>query len=124
MSLWHDVRAQIIDWYVVAAERTEEWAQIGVRHYDRYGTHRRLAREFTNLGGEVHSILGRGEFPELAQNEAIAPILEEIRGLERELRDKDEEIAAIRRERETGAKAAAEGSKKKSKAEGEGTAAD
>jgi len=96
MSLWHEVRSSVIEWYTVAAEKTETWAQLGVRHYDRYGIHRKLAKEFAQLGGEVHAMLREGQFADLAEEEAIRPILERIEGLEAEMRVKEAEIADIR----------------------------
>ena len=97
MGLWDDVRTQVVDLYSQAAERTEEWTQIGVRRYDRFGLHRRLGREFAELGGFVHQLLRDGEFGDLGERPRVAEIVRRIDALEAELKAKEEEIESIRR---------------------------
>ena len=96
MSLWQEVRTNVIEWYTTAAEKTETWAQLGVRHYDRYGIHRKIGKEFAQLGGEVHALLREGQFADLADHEVVRPILERIERLEAEMRLKEAEISNIR----------------------------
>lgn len=98
MTLWDDVRSNIIEWYTVAAERTGEWTRLGVHHYDRFGLSRQLERQFADLGGEVHRILKEeGGFPALEGNPEVEACLQRIEELEERLRAKGEEIEQMRR---------------------------
>jgi predicted RNase H-like nuclease (RuvC/YqgF family) len=98
MSLWEDVRRNIIEWYTVAAERTEEWTRLGVHHYERFGLSRQLERRFAELGGEVHRILNEEAGGDaLEADPRVQACLERISHLEEKLRAKDEEIEKMRR---------------------------
>lgn len=96
MSLWREVRSNLGEWTTQAAERGEKLARVGMHQVDRYGIHRRLSRQFTELGGEIHAILAQGEASELLDREKIRAIMDRIGELERELKAKEAEIAALK----------------------------
>jgi hypothetical protein len=95
MSLWDQVRANMSDWYAVAADKTEEMARIGVRKYDKFTISRDIERTFTDLGSHVYASVreGRSDF---AHDVAVHDAVERLRTLELQLEQKEREIAAIR----------------------------
>lgn len=97
MPLWEKVKSNLIDWYGVAADKTEEMAKIGVRRYDRFGISRDIERQFTELGSVVYNGLSEGSEGILEQ-ENLRTIVKRIRELEVELKHKEEEIEQIRAE--------------------------
>jgi hypothetical protein len=97
MPLWEKVKGNLIEWYGVAADKTEEMAKIGVRRYDRFGISRDIERQFTELGSIVYNGITEGREGILEQ-ESLQTILGRIRELEVELKHKEEEIEKIRAE--------------------------
>ena len=96
MPLWDQVKSNLVEWYTVAAEKTEELAKIGVRRYDKFGISRDIERQFTELGSFVYNaIAGGGQ--DFLQDPTLLAIVERIKGLEEDLRKKEEEIEEIRR---------------------------
>ncbi len=95
MPLWEKVKGNLIEWYGVAADKTEEMAKIGVRRYDRFGISRDIERQFTELGSLVYNGVSEGQEGILEQ-EALLTILSRIQELEVELQLKEEEIGKIR----------------------------
>ncbi len=109
MSLWDDVKQNLSEWYTVAADKTSELAKIQARRYDKFGLSRDIERQFSELGSLVFNGL-QEEKEGILDDPAVDTLVERIRGLEKELRLKDEEIERIRRnhsERKDQAKAAA-----------------
>lgn len=109
MSLWDEVKQNLSEWYTVAADKTSEVAKIQSRRYDKFGLSRDVERQFSELGSLVYNGLQEGREGVL-DDPAVASLVARIRGLETELRLKDEEIERIRREhqaRKGAAKAAA-----------------
>jgi len=97
MSLWDDVKSNLVEWYTVAADKTSEIAKIQSRRYDKFGLSRDIERQFSELGSLVYNGLQEGREDVLADPE-VAVLAERIRGLEEDLRRKEEEIERIRRE--------------------------
>jgi len=95
MSLWDQVRANMSDWYAVAADKTEEMARIGVRKYDKFTISRDIERGFTDLGSHVYASVREGR-TEFAHDVAVHDAVERLRALELQLEQKEREIAAIR----------------------------
>lgn len=95
MSLWDQVRANMSDWYAVAADKTEEMARIGVRKYDKFTISRDIERAFTDLGSHVYASVREGR-TDFAHDVSVHDAVERLRGLELQLEQKEREIAAIR----------------------------
>ena len=111
MSLWDDVKQNLSEWYTVAADKTSEVAKVQARRYDKFGLSRDVERQFSELGSLVYNGLQEGR-EDILEDPALGALVERIKGLEEELRRKDEEIERIRREhadRKEQAKAAAAG---------------
>jgi hypothetical protein len=96
MPLWDQVKSNLVEWYTVAADKTEELAKIGVRRYDKFGISRDVERQFTELGSFVYNAVAEGK-QDFLSDPTLAAIIERIKGLEADLKQKEEEIEEIRR---------------------------
>ena len=97
MSLFDDVKKNLIEWYNVTSEKTTEVARVSTRKYDKFGISRDIERQFSELGSLVYNALNEGR-PDVLDDEGVAALVERIMQLEKELRAKDEEIDSIRQE--------------------------
>lgn len=97
MSLFDDVKKNLMEWYNVSSEKTTEVARISTRRYDKFGISRDIERQFGELGSLIYNGL-KEERQELLADPAVRAMLERIKGLEDELRLKNEEIDKIQQE--------------------------
>ena len=95
MSLWDEVKANMVEWYTVASDKTGELAKVGVRKYDKFGISRDIERQFSELGSFVYNALGDGR-EDFLQDPTLLAVVERVKVLEEELRRKEEEISDIR----------------------------
>ncbi len=96
MSLWEQVKDNLVEIYSVAADKTEEVAKVGIRRYDRMGINWDIKRQFTELGGMVYQAIAE-ERSDILDDPAVTAIIERIKGLEVELAAKENEIADIKK---------------------------
>ncbi len=106
MALWDDVKKNMVEWYGVAADKTNELAKVGVRRYDIFGISREIERQFGEMGSLVYDALNEGR-TDIADDPALQGMAERVRALEAELKAKEEEIETIRRRDEAAAAAGA-----------------
>ncbi len=97
MSLFDDVKKNLMEWYNVSSEKTTEVARISTRRYDKFGISRDIERQFGELGSLIYKGL-KEERQDLLADPAVRAMLERIKGLEDELRLKNEEIDKIQQE--------------------------
>ncbi len=97
MSLFDDVKKNLVEWYTVTSEKTVEVARVSSRKYDKFGISRDIERQFSELGSLIYNGLNAGR-TDLLTDEGVAALVERITGLEAELRAKDHEIDGIRDE--------------------------
>ena len=110
MSLFDDVKKNLMEWYTISSDKTAEVARITSRRYDKFGISRDIERQFGELGSLIYNGL-KEERDDLMVDPAVRELLERIKGLEDELGLKNEEIDKIQREfseRRTRTAAAAE----------------
>lgn len=108
MSLWDDVKKNLIDLYAVTSDRTSELAKITSRRYDKFGISREIERQFSEIGNLVYSSLKENK-EAILEGPALAALVQRVDELEKELRLKDREIEKIRKDH-AGRKHEAEGS--------------
>ena len=106
MALFDEVKKNLIEWYTVTSEKTNELAKVSTRKYDKFGISRDIERQFGELGSLVYNGLKEGREDILA-DQGVGVLFERIKGLEEELLRKDEEIESIREEFAARKKAAA-----------------
>ncbi|MEN8007160.1 MAG: hypothetical protein ABFS42_09095 [Candidatus Krumholzibacteriota bacterium] len=97
MSLFDDVKKNLVEWYGISSEKTAEVARVTTRRYDKFGISRDIERQFSELGSLVYNGLKEGR-QDLQADPAVLALAERIKGLEDELRAKSEEIEEIQRE--------------------------
>jgi hypothetical protein len=122
MSLWDEVKTNLFDLYNVTSHKTVEVARISSRKYEKFGISRDIERQFSELGSLVFNSVQEDRSEEIAGDEQILALVARIAVLEKELKEKDEEIDNIRQEatRPPREKAAAAGSAEDFSAENDG----
>ena len=111
MTLFDDVKKNLMEWYTISSDKTAEVARITSRRYDKFGISRDIERQFGELGSLIYNGL-KEERDDLMVDPAVQELLDRIKGLEDELRLKNEEIDKIQKdfsERRTRTAAAAAG---------------
>ena len=96
MTLWDEVKKNLVDLYAVTSERTSELAKITSRRYDKFGISREIERQFSELGNLVYSSLKEGKTG-ILEDPALAALVKRVDELETELRLKDQQIEEIRK---------------------------
>lgn len=94
MSLWEEVKKNVVDLYSVTTDKTSEMAKVGSRRWDKFGISRDIERQFSELGNLVYTGLKEGKEDTL-EDPGIAVIMSRIEALEKELHKKDQEIQDI-----------------------------
>jgi len=99
-TLWDRVKKNLVDWYGTAYEKTDELARVGKKKIEITGVNRAIERHLSELGGRVYDmIVEQGKSGVIAKDTRVKEIVEEVRGLEEELKKKEEEIEEIRAEK-------------------------
>ena len=109
MSLFDDVKKNLVEWYTITSEKTSEVARLTSRGYDKFGISRDIERQFGELGSLIYNGVREGR-EDLLEDAGVTALVARIEGLEAELNAKNEEMESIRREyaaRKTAAAAAA-----------------
>ncbi|MGD9547039.1 MAG: hypothetical protein AB7V45_05730 [Candidatus Krumholzibacteriia bacterium] len=96
MSLWDDVKKNLLDWYAATSDKTVEVTRVTSLKYDKFGISRDIERQFSELGNVVYTGLKEGR-DGLLEEEAVRALMGRIEVLEQELAAKAEEIEAVRR---------------------------
>ena len=94
MSLFDEVKNNLMEWYTVSSDKTTEVARITTRRYDKFGISRDIERQFGELGSLIFNGI-KEDRQELLADPAVLALLERIKGLEDELKVKNEEIDNI-----------------------------
>ena len=102
MSLWEDVKKNLVSLYGTAAEKTNELAKVGSRRYDIFGLSREIERQFSEIGSHVYTAAQEGR-TDLTGDAVLEGLVAQVRKLEKDLEAKKREIETIKAE----AKAAA-----------------
>jgi len=96
MSLFDDVKKNLMEWYAVTSEKTTEVARLTSRGYDKFGISRDIERQFSELGSLVYNGLREGR-EDLLTDAGVTSLVARIEGLEAELNAKNAEMEAIRK---------------------------
>jgi len=101
--LWDRVKKNLVDWYGTAYEKTDELARIGKKKIEVAGVNRAVEKHLAELGGRVYDLIEvQGKSGVIAKDPETQKLVEEIRGLEAQLKIKEDEIEAIRAEKKRG----------------------
>ena len=97
MTMWDDVKMNLVDWYGAAADKTGEMAKVGVRRYDIFGLSRDIERQFSEIGSIVYSALNE-ERGDVLEDPQLLALIDKVRDLEGGLTAKEGEITEIKSE--------------------------
>jgi hypothetical protein len=97
MSLFDDVKNNLVEWYSISSEKTAEVAKVTTRRYDKFGISRDIERQFGELGSLVYNGVREGR-EDITEDPSVLALISRIQGLEEELRLKNEEIGNIQHE--------------------------
>ncbi len=110
-SLWEKVKKNLVEWYDVAYEKTDELARVGKKKIEMAGINRTIERHLSELGGRVYELIeAQQQQTGIAQDEKVMDLIEEIKRLEEQLHQKEEEIERIREEKKDKSEPAEESS--------------
>jgi hypothetical protein len=99
-TLWDKVKKNLVDWYGTAYEKTDELARIGKKKIEVAGVNRAIEKHLSELGGKVYDLIEvQGKGGVIAKDSDVARLIEEIGGLEEQLKEKEQEIEAIKAEK-------------------------
>jgi hypothetical protein len=97
-SLWEDIKQTVKQGVSVAAEKTEEYTKIGKLKVEIMNAKRALDKTFAELGQEAYTALKGSKKADLNKNEKITELLSKIDGQKAALKEKEDEIEAVRQE--------------------------
>jgi hypothetical protein len=99
-TLWDKVKKNLVDWYGTAYEKTDELARIGKKKIEVAGVNRAIEKHLSELGGKVYDLIEvQGKGGVIAKDSDVARLIEETKGLEEQLKEKEQEIEAIKAEK-------------------------
>jgi hypothetical protein len=99
-TLWDKVRKNLVEWYDVAYEKTDEFARVGKKKFEIAGINRTIEKRLSELGGHVYDIMdSRKKSVVIREDERVLDLVKEIKQLEKELHKKDKEIETIREDK-------------------------
>ena len=99
-TLWDKVKKNLVDWYGTAYEKTDELARIGKKKIEVAGVNRAIEKHLSELGGKVYDLVEvQGKGGVIAKDSDVSRLVEEIRGLEEQLKEKEQEIEVIKAEK-------------------------
>lgn len=105
-DLWSKVKKNLVEWYETAYDKTDELARIGKKKVEITGLNRSIEKHFTEMGGRVYDLIveqgHRGN--KTADDVVVHRIVDEVRELEKQLQEKEEEIESIKDEKKPGNK--------------------
>ena len=97
MSLWDEVKKNVVDIYSVTSDKTTEIAKVGTRRWDKFGISRDIERQFSELGNLVYTGIKDGK-DQILEDPAVSVLMSRIEALEQELNKKEAEIENIKKE--------------------------
>jgi hypothetical protein len=87
---------QLRDWLDLAGQKTEEVAKVSKRQLELLQLDWDLIRRRADLAERFLRLVDQGEFPGWSRDPHLADLVEQVRDLERQQRNKRKEIEEIR----------------------------
>jgi len=95
MSLFDEVKRNLVEWYGVAADKTGVAAKVGARKYDIFGISRDIERQFSEIGDIVYNGIESNR-SDILDDPVLLELIEKVRKLEKEMAAKQAEISDIK----------------------------
>jgi gas vesicle protein len=97
-TLWNRVKKNLVDWYEMAYDKTDEMARIGKKKVEITGLNRSIEKHFSEMGGRVYDLIveqgHRGN--KTADDDVVQRLVAEVKELESRLQQKEDEIESIK----------------------------
>jgi gas vesicle protein len=97
-TLWNRVKKNLVDWYEMAYDKTDEMARIGKKKVEITGLNRSIEKHFSEMGGRVYDLIveqgHRGN--KTADDDVVQRLVAEVKELESRLQQKEGEIESIK----------------------------
>jgi hypothetical protein len=97
-DLWSKVKANLVEWYGTAYDKTDEYARIGKKKVEITSLNRSIEKHFAEMGGRVYDLIvekgHRGN--KTSDDVVVRRIVAELKELESQLKQKEEEIDKIK----------------------------
>lgn len=99
-TLWDKVKKNLVEWYDVAYEKTDELARVGKKKIEIAGVNRTIEKQLSELGGRIYDIMdSKKKDIVIREDEKVLGLIKEIKKLEKQLHQKESEIEAIKKEK-------------------------
>jgi len=95
-NLWDDITKTIREGVDSVVEKTEELTKIGRIKVDIINIKRNVEKSFAELGGKVYHLIVEEKAGQIADNKDVKEIIECVKILEKELREKNEQLKQVR----------------------------
>jgi hypothetical protein len=79
-----------------AAEKAEEMTQLGKVKLDIFQIKRDIDKRYTELGSVVYDLINKNKKVGIADDEKVAALVNDVKGLEKQLQAKEEQYQKIR----------------------------
>lgn len=101
MSLWNDVKKTVKNGLDVATEKTEEYTKIAKIKVDILTKKKDLDKSFRELGEKAYNHMTSGKKTALMESSGVKGLIDRIKKLQKEIRDKATEIGEIKKKAES-----------------------
>ncbi len=90
----------IRDGLELVVDKTEEYGKIGKLKVDIFSIKRNIEKQFTELGGRVYELTTGTSKTKVENDDESKKIIEQIKVLETQLKDKEAEVEKVKEEKE------------------------
>lgn len=95
-KLWERIRKSVVEGAAYAAEKTEELTKLGKAKIEILNLKHKISKSFTELGGIAYESLKAGNAAALGSSAEISAIVNTLKGLERELDEKEKAFESMK----------------------------
>jgi|Deesub1362B_J571_1020462.scaffolds.fasta_scaffold01435_3 predicted RNase H-like nuclease (RuvC/YqgF family) len=99
-KLWEDIKKGAQETLSYLSEKTEELTTIGRLKVEIANVRKKMEGQFRELGKYVYEAVERDEASKLGEDEKVRQFVSEISTLEKQLREKEEELKSVGRKKE------------------------
>ncbi|MBD3348245.1 MAG: hypothetical protein GF400_03485 [Candidatus Eisenbacteria bacterium] len=98
-NLWDDVKNAIVDGYVYASDKAEEFTQISRAKVEILRLNRQIARAMSEIGGRAFELFEKDEQDRLPTDEDVMEAIDAIRKMRLDIKKWEREIEVAKAER-------------------------
>lgn len=99
-SLWESIKKTLKEGATTAAEKAQEFTQIGKIKVEILRIQGKIERNFTELGGRVYHMITEENKTRIASDPKVKTFINEIKALEAQLEEKKKELEEVGRKEE------------------------